>query len=222
MSQARQKIAVVGGTGAEGSALALRFAKAGHAVTIGSRDSAKAERTAIDLNKILGHGTIAAAGNSEAASSAEIVVLAVPYAAQKSTVEGIRAVLTGKILIDTTAPLVPPRVNRVQLPSGGSAVAATQALLGAEVRVVSAFQNVSAQKLRELGRDVGCDVLVCADDMAARETVIGLAAAIGLRGIDAGPICNSAAAEALTSVLIWINRKYGVSGAGIRVTDVAR
>jgi 8-hydroxy-5-deazaflavin:NADPH oxidoreductase len=220
MSQARQNIAVVGGTGAEGCALALRFAQAGHAVTIGSRDRAKAERTAIDLNKILGGGTIAYAGNIEAAAAAEIVVLAVPYAAQKSTVEGIRAVLAGKILIDTTAPLMPPRVNRVQLPGGGSAVAATQALLGAEVRVVSAFQNVSAQKLRDLGRDVACDVLVCADDMAARETVIGLAAAIGLRGIDAGPICNSAAAEALTSVLIWINRKYRVPGAGIRITDV--
>jgi NADPH-dependent F420 reductase len=108
----------------------------------------------------------------------------------------------------------------VQLPPGGSAVAAIQTLLGDTVRVVSAFQNVSAEKLKQLDAPVDCDVLVCADDAAARQSVIELANAIGLRGVDAGPVCNSAAAEALTSVLIWINRKYGVPGAGIRITGL--
>ncbi len=158
--------------------------------------------------------------NRTAAAAAEIVFLTVPYAAQRATVEEIRDVLVGKILVDATAPLVPPR-NRVQLPAGGSAVAAIQALLGESTRVVSAFQNVSAEKLKALDQPVDCDVLVCADDVGARQTVIELVAAMGMRGVDGGPICNSAVAEALTSLLMWVNRKYKVAGgAGIRITGI--
>jgi NADPH-dependent F420 reductase len=215
-----KSIAIIGGTGAEGSGIALRLAKAGYRVIIGSRDAAKAARAAQELGRILGQAQISGAGNKAAAAEAEIAILTVPYAAQRESVEEIRAALVGKILIDATAPLVPPRVNRVQLPPGGSAVAAIQTLLGDTVRVVSAFQNVSAEKLKQLDEAVDCDVLVCADDAAARQSVIELANAIGLRGVDAGPVCNSAAAEALTSVLIWINRKYGVPGAGIRITGL--
>jgi NADPH-dependent F420 reductase len=213
-------IAMIGGTGAEGSGIALRLAKAGYRVIIGSRDAAKAARVAQELVRILGQGQITGADNKAAAAAAEIVILTVPYAAERESVEEIRAALVGKILVDATAPLVPPRVNRVQLPPGGSAVAAIQALLGDTVRVVSAFQNVSAEKLKQLDEAVDCDVLVCADDAAARQSVIELVNAIGLHGIDAGPVCNSAAAEALTSVLIWINRKYSVPGAGIRVAGL--
>jgi len=215
-----EKIAIVGGTGTLGNGLALRLARAGHAVILGSRDAAKAGAAAAALNRILGGGVIAAGDNRGAAEAASIVVLAVPFAAEKASVEEIRGALDGKILVDATAPLVPPRVNRVQLPPGGSAVAAIQALLGEHVRVVSAFQNVSAEKLGKLDAPVVGDVLVCADDAEARRRVIALADAIGLRGIDAGPICNSAAAEALTSVLIWINRKYKVPGAGIRIAGL--
>lgn len=214
-------IAIIGGTGAEGSGIALRLAKAGHRVVLGSRDAAKAKARAAEL-ATLGAGTdIAGDGNGAAAAAAEIVILTVPYAAQRSTIAEIGGALVGKILVDATAPLVPPRVNRVQLPESGSAVAAIQALLGESTRVVSAFQNVSAEKLRALDRAVDCDVLVCADDQGARQTVIDLVASMGMRGIDAGPICNSAAAEALTSLLIWINRKYKVPGAGIRITGIA-
>lgn len=216
----RSAVAIIGGTGAEGSGIALRLAKAGHRVTIGSRDAAKAQATAAELSRSLGGAEIVGAGNRDAAAAAEIVILAVPYAAERATVEEIRAALAGKVLVDATAPLVPPRVNRVQLPAGGSAVAAIQALLGEATRVVSAFQNVSAEKLRRLDHAVDCDVLVCADDAAARQTVIDLIASMGLRGVDAGPLCNSAAAEALTSLLIWINRKYKVPGAGIRITGI--
>lgn len=212
-------IAVIGGTGAEGSGIALRLAKAGHRVVLGSRDAAKAKAAAAELAKV--GGDITGNGNREAASAGEIVILTVPYAAQRATVDDIRAALTGKILVDATAPLMPPRVNRVQLPEGGSAVAAIQALLGESTRVVSAFQNVSAEKLRALDHGVDCDVLVCADDAAARQAVIDLIASMGMRGIDGGPVCNSAAAEALTSLLIWINRKYKVPGAGIRITGIA-
>ena len=213
-------IAVIGGTGAEGGGLALRLAKAGHRIVIGSRDAAKAQAGAAELARALDGADIRGDANRDAAASAEIVILTVPYAAQRPTVEDIRAQLAGKILVDATAPLVPPRVNRVQLPAGGSAVAAIQALLGETTRVVSAFQNVSAEKLRQLDHAVDCDVLVCADDAPARQTVIDLVASMGLRGIDGGPICNSAAAEALTSLLIWVNRKYKVPGAGIRITGI--
>lgn len=214
-------IAIIGGTGAEGSGIALRLAKAGHRVILGSRDAAKAKASAADLALLVAGGDLHGDGNREAAAAAEIVILTVPYAAQRATIEEIRGALTAKILVDATAPLMPPRVNRVQLPEGGSAVAAIQALLGAATRVVSAFQNVSAEKLKALDHAVDCDVLVCADDQAARQTVIDLIASMGMRGVDAGPIANSAAAEALTSLLIWINRKYKVPGAGIRITGIA-
>lgn len=220
MSEQKERIAVVGGTGALGSALALRLAKAGHAVIVGSRDAAKGAAIAHALNATLGRAAVAAQENQAAAQAGDIVILAVPYAAQRATVEEIRDALAGKILVDATAPLVPPQVGRVQLPEGGSAVAAIQALLGERVRVVSAFQNVSAQKLGSADERIECDVLVCGDDREARGRVIALAGEIGLRGIDAGPICNSAAAEALTSVLIAINRRYKVPGSGIRIVGL--
>jgi len=148
------------------------------------------------------------------------VVLSVPYAAQAATAEAVREALAGKILIDVTAPLVPPRVERVALPEGGSAVAALQRRLGAGVKVVSAFQNVAAAHLRDTGHDIECDVLVCGDDAAARQTVIDLARDAGMQAWHAGPLANSAAAEALTSVLIAINRHYRVAGSGLRITGM--
>jgi NADPH-dependent F420 reductase len=158
--------------------------------------------------------------NRGAAAGGQVVVLTVPYAAQRATVEDVRDALPGKILIDTTVPLMPPKVARVQLPEGGSAVAAIQRLLGESVKVVSAFQNVSAHHLQELDHAMDCDVLVCGDDAEARETVVRLAADIGLRAWHAGALANSAAAEALTSVLISINARYKVDGAGIRITGL--
>jgi NADPH-dependent F420 reductase len=221
MRDGAKTIAVIGGTGAEGSGIALRLAAAGHRVIIGSRDQAKAETAARDVAQHLGGGAIAGDENKRAAAAAEIVILTVPYAAQQTSIEELGEALDGKILVDATAPLMPPKVNRVQLPAGGSAVAAIQAKLGDRVRVVSAFQNVAAEKLKHRGGSVDCDVLVCANDAAARQTVIDLIGAMGLRGIDAGPIANSAAAEALTSLLIWINRKYKVpGGSGIRITGL--
>jgi 8-hydroxy-5-deazaflavin:NADPH oxidoreductase len=214
-------IAILGGTGQEGGGLALRFAEAGHRVVLGSRSAARAAERAVEMNARLGREAVSGADNKAAAAAADTVILTVPYAAQRSTVEEVRDALAGKILVDATVPLMPPKVSRVQLPPGGSAAAAIQALLGDAVRVVSAFQNVSAHHLDDLDHDVDCDVLVCGDDAAARETVIGLAAAIGLTAWHAGPIVNSAAAEALTSVMIFINRHYKSPGSGIRVTGVS-
>jgi NADPH-dependent F420 reductase len=222
MEGASPTVAVIGGTGAEGSAIALRLGYAGYRVIIGTRDPSKGERVAAELSRILENAALSVAENIKAAAAAEIVILNVPYSAQQATVEQIRAVLENKILIDATVPLMPPKVSNVQLPLGGSAVTAIQERLGEKVRVVSAFQNVPAHKLREIGKDVECDILVCADDADARKAALTLINNMGLRGIDAGPICNSAAAEALTSVLIFLNRKYKVSGSGIRLTGLER
>jgi len=220
MNTRLQTIAVLGGTGAEGSGLALRLAQAGHRVIIGSRSAEKATSAAAELVEILPGKRIEAADNRSAAAAADVVIMTVPYAAQRSTAEEIRPALEGKILVDATVPLVPPKVAQVQLPAGGSAVAALQQLLGNSVRVVAAFQNVSAHHLRDLQHAVDCDVLVCGEDAEAREVVVALAHDMGLRAWHAGGIANAAAVEALTSVLIAINRRYKVPGAGIRITGI--
>jgi len=219
MDQRRYSIAVLGGTGPQGTGLALRLAAAGHDLTIGSREAERARAVAAELTARVGK-TIQGSDNRSAAQGGEIVFLTVPYAVQCGTVEGLLDVLHGKILVDTTVPLIPPKVGTVQLPRGQSAVAAIQQLAGSTVRVVSAFQNVSAQHLNELDHPVECDVLVCGDDRPSCDSVIGLCADIGLRGFYAGPIANSAAAEALTSVLITINRRYKIAGSGIRITGL--
>lgn len=212
-------IAVIGGTGPEGSGLALRWAAAGHRVIIGSRDAARAQAAAAEL-AAKAHGAVEGADIVDAAKRAEIAVLAVPFSAQLETAKRMAGELAGKILVDVTVPLVPPKVSRVQLPADDSCVVRVQRELGEGVKVVSAFQNVSAHKLGELGRQVACDVLVCSDSPEARRVVIALARDAGLRGIDAGPLANSTAAEALTSILIWINRTYKIPDAGIAITGL--
>jgi NADPH-dependent F420 reductase len=223
MDDGRSTIAVLGGTGKEGGGLALRWASIGHPVILGSRTAERAEEAAAAVRDTLSAAAnVRGAVNADAAAAADIVVLSVPYSAQQSTVAELGRALDGKILIDVTVPLVPPQVGRVQLPAGGSAVEALQRLLGDGVRVVSAFQNISAHHLTKLGERVECDVLVCANDSAAADTVVALAEAIGLTAWNAGPLCNSAVAEALTSVLISLNRRYSVPGSGIRITGVPR
>ena len=217
----RTVIAVLGGTGQEGGGLAFRWAWCGHDVVIGSRAPDRAATAAAELERLLGgRGTVRVAANREAARAGSVVVLAVPYSAQVATAMEVRAELEGKILVDVTAPLVPPRVDRVQLPNGESAVVALQRRLGQTVKVISAFQNVAATHLRDPDHAIDCDVLVCGDDAAAREVVIGLARAAGLRAWHAGALVNSTAAEALTSVLIALNKRYKVPASGIRITGI--
>ena len=205
-------IAVLGGTGALGSAIARRLAKAGRTVIIGSRKPESAAETAEQL----GFG-LTGTDLESAAKAADIIIVTVPFAAQEATLTAIAPHVAGKIVVDTTVPLVPPRVMRVQMPAEGSAAARAAGFLGEDVRVVSAFHNVAAHKLIQ-DIDVGCDVLVFGDDKAARDEVIGLVGDCGLRGIHAGALVNSAAAEAMTSILIFINKTYKVDGAGIQVT----
>ncbi|ARU17648.1 MAG: NADPH-dependent F420 reductase [Croceicoccus sp.] len=207
-----QTIAVVGGTGNLGSAIAWRLAKAGHQVIIGSRSA----EAAIARAEELGHGLTGMA-NADAAQAGDIVLVTVPFSAQAATLADIKPHVAGKIVVDTTVPLVPPKVMRVQLPEEGSAAICASNLLGDDVRLVAAFHNVAAHRLAEDGF-VDCDILVFGDDKAARAEVVALAEAIGQRGIHAGPLVNAAAAEAMTSLLIFINKNYKVDGAGIRIT----
>jgi 8-hydroxy-5-deazaflavin:NADPH oxidoreductase len=218
--QPKSKITALGGTGKEGSGLALRWANAGHHIVIGSRVRERAQEAAAAINARIGIERAEGTDNLAAAQRGDIIVLTVPYTAQLATLEEVRTALTGKILIDVTVPLVPPQVGRVQLPDGGSAVVKAQAMLGPGVRVVSAFQNVSAELLSELDRPIDCDVLVCGDDRDARAQVIALAQDAGMRAFHAGSLANSVVAEALTSVLITINRQYKVKHSGIAITGL--
>ena len=209
-------IAIIGGTGHLGHAIARRLAQAGDAVVIGSRDAERARLAAEALAADVGR-PVRSGSNVEAAAAADVVIIAVPFAAQRGTLEDIAGVVRGKIVVDTTVPLVPPRVMRVQLPAEGSAAMIAQQALGPEVRVVSAFHNVAAHKLAT-DADIACDVLVFGDDRAARDVVVQLVGRCRLRGLHAGALVNSAAAEALTSILIFINKTYAADGAGIQVT----
>lgn len=216
-------LAILGGTGDLGTGLARRWAQAGYQVIIGSRTLEKAQAAVADLREVMaergvGSVTVQAMANLDAATAADIVTLTVPFSHQADTLESVRGALQGKILIDVTVPLMPPRVARVQLPPQGSAGQIAQELLGEDVAVVSAFQNVAAAHLQE-GKGVDCDVLVSGNKKEAREAVIKLVEAAGMRGFHAGMINNAAAAEALTSVLISINKQYGCH-AGIRITGL--
>jgi len=216
-------LAILGGTGDLGTGLARRWAQAGYQVIIGSRTQEKAEAAVADLREVMAERgvaevTVQAMENLAAASAADIVTLTVPYSHQAGTLELVKPALQGKILIDVTVPLVPPKVARVQLPAQGSAGQIAQEILGEEVAVVSSFQNVAAAHLQE-GRGVQCDVLVSGNKKAAREEVIKLVEAAGMRGFHAGMINNAAAAEALTSVLITINKQYGCH-AGIKISGL--
>lgn len=218
-------IAILGGTGKEGKGLAYRWAKAGYRVLIGSRSLEKAQATAQELKTLLAHTSIPSyylegTDNLTAAQSADIVVLTVPYAAHRETLESVKSALTGKILVDVTVPLVPPRVTKVQMPPAGSAAQEAREILGEGVEVVSAFQNISYEHLLH-DKPVECDVLVCGTSKEARAEALKLVAAAGLIGWDAGPIENSVVIEGLTSILIHINKQYGSTQSGIKLTGAS-
>lgn len=209
-------VAVIGGTGHLGHALARRWAQAGIAVVIGSRDPERAQTVAAALVAETGSG-VQGDSNRNAAMRGDTVVVAVPFGSQGDVMEEIRDAVKGKIVVDATVPLVPPRVMRVQLPAEGCAAVRSQQLLGDDVQVVAAFHNVAAHRLAT-DDNVDCDILVFGEDREARSHVIELVNAARLRGLHAGSLANAAAAEALTSVLIFINKHYKVYGAGLRIT----
>ena len=213
---------MLGGTGKEGKGLAYRWARAGYQVMIGSRSAEKAQAAAADVSAMLeNNALVQGLDNSSAAQKADIVVLTVPYSAHRDTLETVKDSLQGKILIDVTVPLVPPKVARVQMPPAGSAAQEAREILGEGAQVAAAFQNISHEHLLE-GGEVECDVLVTGTSTEVRAEAIKLVDAAGLTGWDAGPLENSVVVEGLTSVLIGINKKYGSTHAGIKITGVQR
>ena len=212
-------ISIIGGTGALGGGLARRWVKAGLPVVIGSRSADKAAGAAEALRTAFPGASVQGLGNLEAARAGTIVVLTVPFAHQRPTLQEIRPALAGKILVDTTVPLVPPKVARVQLPPEGSAALIAQQLAGDSVSVVAAFHNVSADSMNT-DDDLDCDVLVMGNKSESRDIVVSLARAAGLRAWHAGALENAAAAEALTSVLIFMNKRYGGVHTGLRITGI--
>jgi len=215
-------IAVLGGTGKEGKGLAYRWAKAGYRVLIGSRLSERAVTVASEIMQLLeGSSSVVGTTNLEAAQQSDIVVLTVPYAAHRLTLESVKDALKGKLLIDAAVPLLPPKVTKVQMPPAGSAAQEAKEIVGEDVQVVAAFQNISHELL--LGEeDIECDVLVTGTSKDARHEALRLVEAAGLTGWDAGPIENSVVVEGLASVLIYINKQYGSTHAGIKITGVNR
>jgi NADPH-dependent F420 reductase len=209
-------ISIVGGTGKQGPGLAYRWAKAGYHVIVGSRDRKKAEKTASELNERLGREAVWGMENSDAVESSDVVALTIPYPAHGKTLEGLKDVLQGKILIDVTVPIKPPAIDEVFIPEAGSAAQESQAICGQDVRVVAAFQNVSFTHLLE-DSPVPCDVLVCGDSQEARNLVLELVKAAGLVGWDAGPLKNAIVVEGLTPILLGINKKYDIKHAGVRI-----
>ena len=215
------RIAILGGTGKEGKGLAYRWAKAGYEVVIGSRQVEKAQITADEINKMIADNSVTGLENHQAADWCDIAVLTVPFAAHQVMLTEIKDCLEGKILIDVTVPLVPPKVTKVQMPAAGSAAHEAKSILGENIQVVAAFQNISYERLLTDG-DIDCDVLVCGSSKDARGTVLELVKAAGMVGWDAGPIENAVVVEGLTSILIGLNSQYGVHNAGIKISGIQR
>ena len=215
------KIGIVGGTGKEGKGLAYRWVQAGHEVIIGSRKYEKAQKAVDMVNDLLGKPAENLRGmeNQEAVAACEIAVITVPYSAHRPTLEGLKDVLQGKIVVDVVVPIVPPKVTKVQMPPAGSAAQEAQEILGDGCQVVDAFQNISHERLLGEG-DVACDVLVAGKGKAARQVVLGLVEDTGLKGWDAGPIENAVVVEGLTSILIGLNIQYHVHASGIEITGI--
>jgi len=212
----KKLISLLGGTGDLGTGLATRLVKAGYKVIIGSRTLEKAQQAERSLGKNT-KGLL----NKDAALQGDIIILTVPFAHQRGIVEECKTELKGKLFIDTTVPLMPPKVATVQLPSEGSAAEIAQNILGDDVRVVSAFQNISAELLQS-DKEIDCDVLVCGNKKEWRQEVIDLVNTLGMKGWHAGMLPNSAAVEAMTSVLISINKHHAISHSGIKVTGLKK
>ena len=214
------KIAILGGTGPEGSGLGFRWAAAGHSIIIGSRLADKGERVAGELKALLPEGDIVGTDNLSAAQEAENIVLTVPYAAQEPTLAAVKEALAGKLLISVVAPTGKPPARVWRPPSGLSAAEEAQQQLGEEVRVVAAFQNISAHHLMDLAKELDSDVLVCGDKKADKQIAVDLCADAGMRGVNAGALQNAGVVEGMTAVLIAINVIHKIKNAGIRITGI--
>lgn len=220
----KETIAIIGGTGKEGQGLAFRWVKAGYPVIIGSRNQEKANLAKAVITELLvSSGTkdfiLEADENESAVKACDIAVLTIPYEFHDDTLMKLKNILLGKYLLDVTVPLVPPKVSTITVPPDGSLGLHTQLILGPEVKVITAFQNISFELLMK-DEPIECDVLVCGVDKESRDTGLRLVVDAGLIGWDAGPLENSIIPEGLTSVLIRINKQFGTHSAGIKITGV--
>jgi hypothetical protein len=214
------KIAILGGTGDEGLGLAIRYAWAGEEVIIGSRALERAVEAARRVREVVPEGRVTGLVNEDAAAAGDTVFISVPYAGLRGTVAALAPLLAGKIVVSLVVPLQfgkgGPHAIRVE---EGSAAEQAQAL-APEARVVGAFHNLSAHELMDPDKDLGCDVIVCADDRAARREVMVLAEKLrGVRAVDGGALAYSRYVEDFTALLISINRRYKTH-SGIRITGL--
>lgn len=220
----KKRIAIIGGTGKEGKGLAYRWAKAGHEICIGSRSVEKARLAADEIAAMADagkHFQIIAMENPDAAEWGEVIVLTIPYAVHAEMLNQIRSFVQGKVVVDVTVPLNPPKVSVIKIPEGGSVALQTQNILGDEVKVISAFQNISFELLLQ-NKPIECDVLVCGSDKETRALGLQLVEDAGLDAWDAGPLENAIIAEGLTSILIRLNKQYDTHAAGIKITGIEK
>jgi NADPH-dependent F420 reductase len=216
------KIALLGGTGPQGTGLALRWAMAGVDVVIGSRVHERGRKIAEDLSQRLGEapGKMTGMSNAEAVREAdEFVVLTVPYVGHRPTLESLREALNGKILVDVVVPLAEDNPKKVVMPPEGSATEEAQAILGKEVPVVGALHNVSAHVLDQTDRPINCDVLVCGNNREAKDKVIALVGMLGVKAYNAGLAESARAIEPMTAILIRLNisKATAFKHAGLRI-----
>ncbi|HKV63700.1 MAG TPA: NADPH-dependent F420 reductase [Candidatus Acidoferrum sp.] len=220
-----RKIAILGGTGAEGSGLAYRLAKAGEHILIGSREAARAQETAKLLRERIGSiAQIEGMDNPSAAAACDIAVLTIPFSGIVALLKQLKSVWkSGTIVIDTTVPLAATlggAATRVLGVWQGSAAEQTRELLPASVSLAAAFQNLGAETLAG-DEPVDCDVLVCSDDDKAKQVASELVNKIpGTRPLNGGKLENARIVESLTALLIGLNMRYKVHGAGIRFTGL--
>ncbi len=213
-------LAILGGTGPEGTGLGLRWAAAGHRVIIGSRQAEKGMRVASELKELLPQGNISGSDNLSAVKAADIAVLTVPYSAQEGTLKHVGLALSGKLLVTVVAPTSTPKSRAWRLPSGKSAAEEAQETVGQDVRVVAAFQNIGAHNLKDLEYEMDCDVLVCGNNREDKKIVVDLCSDAGFRGVNCGALQNATVAEGLVSLLIAVNIIYKIKDAGIRITGI--
>lgn len=216
------KIALIGGTGPQGKGLALRWAISGIEVVMGSRQLEKAKGIADELNARLPDSAprIVGLANADAARAAdEFVVLTVPFTGHRATVESLREALAGKILVDVVVPLDEADAKKMAMPAEGSAVEEAQAILGETSRVIGAIHNVSAHVLDAVETSINCDILVCGNNLEAREKVMALCERLGTKAYNAGGADSARTVEGITALLIRLNssKKTPFKHAGIRI-----
>ena len=212
-------IAILGGTGKEGAGLAVRWAKLGHAIVIGSRDAERARSKAADLRDVAHAIPIVGHTNREAAALGEVVVIALPANGLANTLPEVREASRGKVVISTVVALTFGGPRLFTPPAAGSSAEEVQALLP-DARVVGAFHHIAAHELAEADQPIDCDLLICGGDAGAKETVAQLGRSMGLRVLDVGPLGNAGPLEGITAVLATVNRRYKLKNSGIKITGL--